>query len=226
MTNLFLLSNFFIGSCLASHSYVIYERFNQTNYIFSRSKCNACNTELSLLEEIPLFSYLFLRGRCYSCKNKIPAELLFIELLGGFTFLNCDFSTKDGITMAIVLFSVLTCTIFDYHTQEFPTACIIPAIIATIFHFSSFSNIDLIQSVPITLLLTYYVFQNKLGNGDLILYLILVFYFSTEFANYTFLLASIICLIHYFLNKKRIDKKQKFALFPYLFLSLVIILIY
>ncbi|MGQ5709791.1 prepilin peptidase [Lactobacillus sp. PSON] len=225
MNNIFLISNFFIGSCLASHSYVIYERFNQANYIFERSKCNSCNNELSLLEEIPLFSYLFLRGHCSNCKTQIPAELFFIELIGGFSFLSCNFSTSKGLSTAILIFSILLCTIFDYYKQEFPTVCIIPAIIVTIFNFSFLTKIDFLQSIPILSLLCYYVYKNKLGNGDLILYLIFLFYFNAEFANQIFLLACALCILYYFLNKKRTDKNKSFALFPYLFISLIILLL-
>ncbi|WP_186277700.1 prepilin peptidase [Lactobacillus sp. LL6] len=224
MNNIFLISNFFIGSCLASHAYVIYDRFYQGNYILDRSKCTYCHTELNILEEIPVFSYIFLHGQCSTCKFKIPAELFFIELIGGFSFSNCDFATTNGITTAILIFSILLCTIFDYYSQEFPTICIIPAIIVSLYNFSSFTTLDLMQSVPIFIVLLFYVYKQKLGSGDLILYLILVFYFHAEFANYTFLLASLFCIVHYFLNKKRIDKNQQIALFPYLFLSLIIFL--
>lgn len=214
------IANFLIGSCLGSHIHVIYDRFNNENFIFARSKCNNCYTTLNLLDEIPLFSYLFLSGRCRYCKYPISADLFLTELLGGFAFLNCNFKTLDGILTGLLIFSLFTCAIFDYYTQEFPTILIIPAIIISISNFSIPTLFDLLQFIPISLILCYYIFKKQLGSGDLIIYLIIAIYFSPEFANQTFLIAAVIFLTHNLLFKK-IDKNQQIALVPYLFISLI-----
>lgn len=218
---IYSIANFLIGSCLASHINVIYDRFNKTDFIRSRSRCDNCYTQLSLLDEIPLISYLFLLGHCRYCYNKIPAELFLTELIGGFAFLNCDFHSFNGICLSILIFSLLCCAIFDYHDQEFPTVFIVPAIIIAIFNFSIPSLTDLIQFIPIFILLVYYVYKNKLGSGDLIIYLILALYFNAEFANQVFLIAAIIFIFVFILIKKA-NKNQRVALVPYLLLGLII----
>lgn len=213
--------NFFIGSCLASHIHVIYDRFNNKNFILSRSECNNCHTTLNLLDEIPILSYLILQGRCRYCKESIPSELFLTELIGGWAFITCNFHSIVGIRTAIITCSLLICAIFDYYTQEFPTIFIIPASIVAIFNFSLPTLPDLVQFIPIFLILCYYAFKKQLGSGDLLIYLILTIYFDPNFANYVFLIAAIIFLIDNLLIKK-IDTNQPTALVPYLFLSLIL----
>lgn len=221
---LYYFANFFIGSCLASHIHVVYDRYNKQNFVFSRSQCSHCFTTLNLLDEIPIISYLFLHGRCRYCNAVIPAELFLTELIGGWAFLNCYFYSFNGISRAILILSLLTCAVFDYYTQEFPIVFIIPAMIISIFNFSIPTSLDLLQFIPIFIVLLYYVKTKKLGSGDLLIYLILALYFKPQFANYVFLIAAVFFLIDNLLIKK-IDLGQPTALVPYLFLSLTLKLI-
>lgn len=218
---IYYIANFFIGACIASHLGVVYDRFNNGNFILARSKCDNCHTTLTLLDEIPLFSYLFLQGKCRYCRESISPNLFLIELIGGFSFLNCNFNSLKGIATAILISLLLLCAIFDYYMQEFPTILIIPAAIISITNFSTPTFSDLIQFVPIFIILCYYTFKKQLGSGDLLIYLILAIYFKPEYANYIFLFAAIFFLIHNLLIKK-IDRNQPLALVPYLFLGLTI----
>ena len=135
MKYLFIFTNFIIGSCLASHAAVVYEHWNDKNFIYSRSQCNNCHLELSILDEIPLLSYLFLQGKCRYCYQQIPVELFLFELIGGFAFCLLDFSKTQDIITAILLFSLLVVAISDYQKQEFDLLLLIPAIsVAILFN--------------------------------------------------------------------------------------------
>ncbi|WP_040356517.1 prepilin peptidase [Candidatus Photodesmus anomalopis] len=49
------------------------------------SKCRKCNTQLRLIDNIPIISWLMLKGKCYSCGNSISFRYPLIELLSAIT---------------------------------------------------------------------------------------------------------------------------------------------
>jgi leader peptidase (prepilin peptidase) / N-methyltransferase len=50
------------------------------------SHCDACQKQLSILDNIPLISYIWLRGRCRYCGARIPIRVLLVEVLTGLLF--------------------------------------------------------------------------------------------------------------------------------------------
>ncbi|RMC48285.1 prepilin peptidase [Lactobacillus sp. ESL0263] len=228
MNLLYQLTNFLIGTCLASHACVIAERAGKEDFIFTRSKCTNCKQQLSLLDEIPLVSYLMLKGRCRYCKVHIPCEYFLIEFLGGFAFCKIDFSSISGMNTALVLFSLLLAAISDYQSKEFDVAFIVPAFIITTIHllvnFKKISSVDLIHFFPIFALFVYEIFKNKLGFGDLLVYLILALYFSPQFANLAFLVASIILIILF--KTDELDRKASVAFIPFIYIGVITQLLY
>jgi leader peptidase (prepilin peptidase)/N-methyltransferase len=50
------------------------------------SHCDACQKQLSILDNIPVLSYLCLRGRCRHCGVRIPPRVLIVEVLTGLLF--------------------------------------------------------------------------------------------------------------------------------------------
>ena len=221
---IFEISNFLIGTCLASHACVIVERAGKDDFIFSRSKCTNCNQQLCLLDEIPLISYLVLKGRCRYCKVHIPCEYFFTEFLGGFAFCKINFGNIQGIYTAIVLFSLLLTAISDYQVQEFDIILVFPALVISVLrimnNLNSISIIGFIQFFPVFLLLLFETIRKKCGSGDLIVYLILSFYFSPKLANLTFLIASITLLIVFFSSE--MNEKQPIAFIPFIYIGLII----
>lgn len=222
MKYLFIFTNFIIGSCLASHAAVVYEHWNDKNFIYSRSQCNNCHFELSILDEIPLLSYLFLQGKCRYCHQQIPAELFLFELVGGFAFCLFDFSKVHGILAAILLFSLLAVAISDYQEQEFDLLLLTPAVsIAVLFNrFAAFTLIDWISLFLLLIIFSYNIWQKKMGLGDLLIYLIIACYFTPSFANLVFLFASILVIIIFLIEKDPADHHYPFI--PYIFLGLVL----
>ena len=223
MNLLYQLTNFLIGTCLASHACVIAERAGKEDFIFTRSKCTNCKQQLSLLDEIPLVSYLMLKGRCRYCKVHIPCEYFLIEFLGGFAFCKIDFSSISGMNTALVLFSLLLAAISDFQSKEFDVAFIVPAFIIATLHillnFQKISSIDLIHFCPIFALFIYEILKNKLGSGDLLVYLILALYFSPQFANLAFLVASLILIILF--KTDELDRKASVAFIPFIYIGVI-----
>ena len=220
MNSIYYFFNFIIGTCLASHALVIYERWPERNIIFARSHCDNCKFELSLLDEIPLFSFLVLRGRCKYCQSSIPAELFLFELIGGIAFTTIDFSNKNGILTSILLFSLLLVTISDYNQQNFDLLFLVPATLIAIFYnqFPNYNLIDWISFICIISILGWNAFKQKMGSGDLIIYLIISSYFSTTVANFTLLIASLLAIIVFLIERN--DKNQSFPFLPFIFTGL------
>ena len=224
MNLIFKISNFLIGTCLASHACVVVERAGKEDFIFSRSKCTNCNQQLNIFDEIPLISYLLLKGRCRYCKIQIPAEYFVTEFLGGFTFLKIDFSNPPDAITAIVLFNILLAAISDYQSKEFDIAFVAPAFFISALRiiktFEQINITDLVEFCPIFLLFLYETIKNKIGKGDLIIYLVLTFCFDPKFANLTFLTASII-LLSFFIGDE-VSKKEPVAFIPFIYIGLII----
>lgn len=224
MNLIFKISNFLIGTCLASHACVIVERVGKEDFIFSRSKCTNCNQQLNIFDEIPLISYLLLKGRCRYCKVQIPAEYFVTEFLGGAAFLKIDFSNPHDTITAIILFNILLAAISDYQSKEFDIAFVVPAFFISALRiiktFEQINITDLVEFCPIFLLFLYETIKNKIGKGDLLIYLILTFCFDPKFANLTFLTASII-LLSFFIGGE-VSKNEPVAFIPFIYIGLII----
>ena len=75
---------FVLGAALASFISLIADRYNTgRSSVRGRSICFSCGETLGVGDLIPIFSYLYSRGRCRSCNSRIPATLLWVELLMG-----------------------------------------------------------------------------------------------------------------------------------------------
>lgn len=78
---------FFLGAVLASFSGVITERLGTgQSFIKGRSRCNACNRHLHVLDLLPIFSYVLQKGRCRTCRAKITYTYVITELVLGVVF--------------------------------------------------------------------------------------------------------------------------------------------
>lgn len=221
MNLIYIFINFIIGTCIASHMAVIFDRWATQNFIFSRSHCKNCHFELSLLDEIPILSYMLLRGRCRYCNQSIPNELFLFELIGGFAFSPIDFSSIDGITTSIFLSSLLLTAISDFHKKEFDLFFLLPAIIIAVFQnkFYDFSLLDFLSFILISSIFSWNVFRQKMGLGDLLIYLTLAIYLTPSIANIAFLLASSLLLLLFLIDHK--DFSYHYPFIPFIFLGLV-----
>ncbi len=51
-----------------------------------RSKCTSCNTELGVLDLVPILSWIFLRWKCRYCKRKVSVYYPLLEIMMGIFF--------------------------------------------------------------------------------------------------------------------------------------------
>ncbi|RMC47609.1 prepilin peptidase [Lactobacillus sp. ESL0228] len=222
---IFKLTNYLIGTCLASHAALICDRWDDGNFIFTRSRCSFCHTELCLLDELPIFSYFWLHGKCRYCHNFIPPKLVVIEIIGGFAFISFDFSKLLDILTAIFVFSLLLAAICDYDQMEFYLIMILPAVILALWQspkIFSYQLFDFIQLIPVLIILIYYNLTKKLGFGDFLIYLTLALYFNPEFANHVFLFGALFSLTHFWLDETLRSTTSATAFVPDIFLGLIV----
>lgn len=222
MEILILLTNFTIGCCLGSHALVLTQRVYHTDFIWGSSRCDTCHTQLSLLDEIPIYSYLKNKGRCQFCSASIPIITVIAELLGGFAFFRINFSNTSEIIEAIFIFYLLVISLQDYQNSEFSTIFIIPLAFITILsplsNYHNFNHLDWITIILLSLFFIIQILKNKIGSGDLIIFLLLAFYLGTITAIHILLLGCILCLTHYFIN----SNSQALPFIPFIFCGLIL----
>lgn len=86
---LFLTLIFLIGIVFGSFLNVLIDRIPKNESIFlSRSRCENCKKNLSVIDLFPIFSFIFLKGKCRYCKAKIPKRIFIVEFLTGLFFLS------------------------------------------------------------------------------------------------------------------------------------------
>lgn len=86
---LFILGvfSFFLGAILASFAGVCVERIGTgQSWTRGRSRCNACNRNLTPKDLVPVFSWIFYKGRCRTCTSKVPVRYPLSEVILGTLF--------------------------------------------------------------------------------------------------------------------------------------------
>ena len=77
---------FTIGTLIGSFLTLAIHRIPlKQDILIKRSYCPKCNSRLSFIDLIPVWSYIFLRGKCRHCGNKVRPRYLIIEITSGLT---------------------------------------------------------------------------------------------------------------------------------------------
>lgn len=229
---IFLIINFFIGTCLASHALVIVDRIEHTensNLVYGRSCCKNCKFELQLNDEIPLISFLLLKGKCRYCSFAIPKDLFAFEAIGGVSFMFIDFSIQNELLTASFLFSILIIAISDYYYQYYDIKLLfVPSILAAInfvINFKYITMTNIIAILIISSIMWYFICNHKMGSGDLIVFLLITCFFSINIANLAFFFAAILILLWYFIERNQLTSQIPIPLIPFLYLGLILTLL-
>lgn len=219
---------------LASFIKCIVDSEINKQFFYRRSMCDNCNTELQFFDLIPLFSYLFRSGKCAYCKVKIPTSVFlyeFFALLVAICYLFfCDkvyfLNYFDYLIVLILIFIAIE----DILTFEINEKLQFILLFVTIIRLvPNFLIKNLLFSFFLILIyhVIYYFLQNGLGYGDIKLLSILslnidlldgVYLFS-----YTFIYAGFFAI--YLLVAKKVNRKSKLALAPFICLAYVTLLI-
>ena len=106
----YLILFFIIGTYMGSFYTVVGLRLPRgESFLISRSKCDQCKHELSLLEMIPIISYFLLGRKCRYCKSKIDSLSTYIEFFTGILFAVSyySFSFTPELLIALGIVSLL-----------------------------------------------------------------------------------------------------------------------
>ena len=110
MEIMYIILFFIIGTYMGSFYTVVGLRLPKNEpFLISRSKCDHCKHELSLLEMVPILSYFLLGRRCRHCNNCIDPLSTYIEFFTGILFAVAyySFSLTPELMIALGAISLL-----------------------------------------------------------------------------------------------------------------------
>lgn len=112
------------GAVFGSFAGVVGERIPAGEPISGRSHCDACGAPIPMYWNIPIVGWLILRGKARCCGARIPAGLLWVEVVTAAGFILVGWLTKgDALATAAgagyVLLAVVM-SIIDWHTMTVP----------------------------------------------------------------------------------------------------------
>jgi len=117
------------------------------NLMTPRSRCPACNHEISVTENIPILSYVMLGGKCRSCRAPISLRYPLIELASGIVAVvvanHLGFGLMAGCALALS-WCLICLAAIDLDTQLLPDAITLPLLWAGIFanYFNVFVSLE------------------------------------------------------------------------------------
>lgn len=106
----YLILFFILGTYMGSFYTVVGLRLPKNEpFLISRSRCDQCKHELSLLEMVPILSYFLLGRKCRYCKSKINSLSTYIEFFTGVLFAVAyySFSFTPELLIALGIVSLL-----------------------------------------------------------------------------------------------------------------------
>ncbi len=226
-----LVLSFIVGSVFGSfYNVVIYRMPNSLSLITPPSQCPVCHRKLKWYHNVPLLSYAFLRGKCAYCGSKIPVRYFLVELLSGVAF--CLLLLKDNFGLQYIfdvsIFSIMLIQSFiDFEYLEVPAVLNdILMILGVIYLINNYSFDAVIFSIIVvaTFLIIYAFFKNKLGFGDVKIFIALSMFFKYDLI-YIILISSLIgifsgTILSYI--KKTNFSSMKLPFIPFIFIGVIL----
>ncbi|MDP6437262.1 MAG: A24 family peptidase [Gammaproteobacteria bacterium] len=99
------------------------------NLVTPRSRCPSCGTQITAVQNIPVFSWLILGGKCASCQAPISARYPLIEALTGLLsgLIVWQFGIGFGCAAALLfLWALIALTVIDIDHQLLPDSITYP----------------------------------------------------------------------------------------------------
>lgn len=217
----------YMGASFASFCALVTDTSRPKN---RRSVCKSCSKTLTWYELIPLFSYLLQKGKCRNCKKHIPAHLLKTEIAGAVLYLSLFWyflylQPNMGLFELIAHYAFFSIffllSVADSKYQEFDTSqTIVLAIVAAILRFSTSQpsiswGIDpLLASLFIGFV--YLIQKGKLGEGDIVIGIIIALAFGFIPFLQTLFIASLLGIITILYQSGTNWKEHRIGLLPFL----------
>lgn len=97
--------------------------------VFPRSRCPACGTPITALQNVPVASWIALGGKCAACKAPIAVRYPLVELVTGLAsaFLAWRFGWGPALAAALVFtWALFAAALIDLDTQLLPDRITLP----------------------------------------------------------------------------------------------------
>lgn len=234
----YIILFFILGTYMGSFFTVVGLRLpKKEDFIFSRSRCDQCKHELSLLEMIPILSYIFLKGKCKHCHSKIDPLSTYIEFFTGILFAvsyySFSFSYELFIALGIVSLLIIV-LVTDLMYLIIPDGVLIffsiyflifqfigTGLKNTLLHFAT--GIFLFILMYLIMLLGNKIFKKEsMGGGDVKLMFLFGLVLDPLLGTFSIFLGSFFALpmslFLYFSNKEKVIPFGPFLLIAFTFL--------
>lgn len=165
-----------LGAAVGSFLNVCIDRLPAGGSILHpRSRCDACERQLSPPDMVPVLSYLALRGRCRYCQSPIPQRVLWVEVSTAILFTLLYLYEGPSIEMAVhaaygTLFLIIA--VIDLEKQLILNRVIFPATAAALLVNTFYRQPTIAYGLLggaaglILLLMPAIIFRHGMGWGD------------------------------------------------------------
>ncbi len=212
-----------IGSFL---NVLIYRLPKNISLIKPGSHCPTCGMPIKFYDNIPIVSYLILKGKCRNCGARISLIYPLVEGITGFLFLIFYLKFRFPVSLKYMLLTSLLIPIsfIDAKEKLIPDVLTIPWIGIGLLLTILFKDLPALQ-VLITTLVSGFLFwvlrflfsrilkREALGEGDIILIMLISSYTGLWGAYLAMLLGSLTALLVHFLFPEKIKGEIPFGPF-------------
>ncbi|MFA1821290.1 A24 family peptidase [Virgibacillus oceani] len=238
MTDISIILFFVLGLVFGSFFNVVGLRLPKNiPFASDRSRCPYCGHNITLIENIPLFSFLVQSGRCRKCKEKISPLYPAIELTTGILFALSFhlLGWQTELIIALLLVSMLIIMLVsDLKYMVIPNKVLLFFLpIFIIFRIVEpldpwWSPIAGALTGFLLLALIIIISRGGMGAGDMKLFGLLGIVFGIEKILLTLFLSSMIGAIigAFMLAAKRINRKQLVPFGPFIVIASLITYFY
>ncbi|NLX70600.1 MAG: prepilin peptidase [Clostridiales bacterium] len=177
--NLFIIIvGLLIGSFL---NVCIYRIPRKESIIWPGSRCTMCNSRLTPLELIPVFSFIMLKGRCRSCNGLISRRYPAVELLTA--LLIWMVYRRYGIDFTTIYYILMTCILIvaaaiDIDYQIIPNGLVLTGFISGLLFNLLGASIPFMDglygfllgggSLALIAIISLFIFRKQgMGGGDI-----------------------------------------------------------
>jgi len=232
-----LIVIFIYGVILGSFYNVVGIRLpKQELFKENRSYCPNCHHRLKVFELIPLFSFMFQKGRCKHCQDMISWVYPVVECITGLLFCVAYLNFGATFEFIYILFFIsflIVLSVSDIYYMIIPNQYFFlfgsPLILFQIVGLKtpvlvSFLGLFLVVGV---LCLVFILSKEKMGMGDVKLFLLLGFLIGPELIPLVLLLSSLsACMYYVYLSKGGLKFNRKIPFGPFISLGTIIVLFY
>lgn len=107
------------------------EQYAHYNVVTSPSRCPQCNSRISFLNNIPVFSWLLLKGKCKNCSSCISCQYPIVEFLCGISITLLAYlygPTVEFLAFSFLVMGLICIFFIDLHEKLIPDDITIPFI--------------------------------------------------------------------------------------------------